>query len=192
MACWSCRPASTARRRATARPRWPGCAHCSARRSARRTRTAPERPMADRVPVISPEQAARAGRYDPAVIDRDRIAKLLERERSTFRERHPRSRTANRAAGTSLFGSVPMTWMNMAPGGFPVYLAQARGARVTDLDGHSYVDLCLGDTAAMAGHSPEPVVRAVLQRYGEAGGATAMLPTADATWVGAELARRFA
>jgi glutamate-1-semialdehyde 2,1-aminomutase len=126
------------------------------------------------------------------VIDRDRLAALLERERSTFRERHPRSRAANRAAGASLFGSVPMTWMNMAPGGFPVYLAQARGARMTDLDGHSYVDLCLGDTAAMAGHSPEPVVRAVLQRYGEAGGATAMLPTEDATWVGAELARRFA
>jgi glutamate-1-semialdehyde 2,1-aminomutase len=133
----------------------------------------------------------RSDRYDLPVIDRDRLAKLLERERATFRERHPRSHAAHRAAGTSLFGGVPMTWMNMAPGGFPVYLAQARGARVTDLDGHSYVDLCLGDTAAMAGHSPEPVVQAVLQRYGQAGGATAMLPTEDAAWVGAELARRF-
>jgi glutamate-1-semialdehyde 2,1-aminomutase len=84
-----------------------------------------------------------------------------------------------------------MTWMNKAPGGFPVYLARARGAQVIDLDGHRYVDLCLGDTAAMAGHSPEPVVRAVQQRYGEAGGATAMLPTEDAAWVGGELARRF-
>jgi glutamate-1-semialdehyde 2,1-aminomutase len=125
------------------------------------------------------------------LIDRDRLAKLLERERATFRERHPRSRDANRAAAASLFGSVPMTWMNKAPGGFPVCLAQARGARVTDLDGHGYLDLCLGDTAAMAGHSPEPVVRAVQRRYGEAGGATAMLPTEDAAWVGAELARRF-
>src|SRR6266496_2667616 len=84
-----------------------------------------------------------------------------------------------------------MTWMNKAPGGFPVYLAQARGARLTDLDGHDYVDLCLGDTAAMAGHSPEPVVKAVQLRYGEAGGATAMLPTEDAAWVASELARRF-
>jgi glutamate-1-semialdehyde 2,1-aminomutase len=125
------------------------------------------------------------------VIDRDRLAKLLERERSSYQRRHPRSRAANHAAGASLFGSVPMTWMNKAPGGFPVYLAQARGARVTDLDGHRYVDLCLGDTAAMAGHSPEPVVRAVRQRYDEAGGATAMLPTEDAARVGAELARRF-
>jgi glutamate-1-semialdehyde 2,1-aminomutase len=125
------------------------------------------------------------------MIDRGRLAKLLERERATFGERHPRSREAYRAAGASLFGGVPMTWMNKAPGGFPVYLAQARGAWVSDLDGHRYVDFCLGDTAAMAGHSPEPVVRAVRQRYGEAGGASAMLPTEDAAWVGAELARRF-
>jgi glutamate-1-semialdehyde 2,1-aminomutase len=125
------------------------------------------------------------------VIDRGRLGKLLRRERVTFHQRHPRSRAANRAAAQGLFGGVPMTWMDKAPGGFPVYLARARGARVTDLDGRDYVDLCLGDTAAMAGHSPEPVVRAVERRYGEAGGATAMLPTEDATWVGTELARRF-
>jgi glutamate-1-semialdehyde 2,1-aminomutase len=125
------------------------------------------------------------------VSDPDRLAMLLERERATFRQRHPRSLAAYQAAGASLFGGVPMTWMNKAPGGFPVYLARARDAWVTDLDGHRYVDFCLGDTGAMAGHSPEPVVRAVQQRYGESGGATAMLPTEDAAWVGAELARRF-
>jgi len=125
------------------------------------------------------------------VIDRVRLVGLLGRERDRFLERHPRSRAAYRAAGASLLGGVPMTWMNKAAGGFPVYLAEARGATVTDLDGHRYVDLCLGDTAAMAGHSPEPTVRAVQRRYAELGGATAMLPTEDAAWVGAELARRF-
>ena len=49
-----------------------------------------------------------------------------------------------------------MTWMNKASGGFPLYLASARGARVTDIDGHSLTDFSLGDTAAMAGHSPPP------------------------------------
>jgi glutamate-1-semialdehyde 2,1-aminomutase len=124
------------------------------------------------------------------VIDRDRLAALLGRERETYAERHPRSRAAYQA-GASLLGNVPMTWMNKAAGRFPVYLAEARGATVVDLDGHRYVDLCLGDTAAMAGHSPEPTVAAVRHRYAEAGGATAMLPTEDAAWVGAELARRF-
>ena len=49
----------------------------------------------------------------------------------------------------------------------------------------------LGDTAAMAGHSPPATVAAVQRRLGEQGGATLMLPTEDAAWVGEELARRF-
>ena len=125
------------------------------------------------------------------MIARDRLAGLLERERAEFRERHPRSRAAYQAGGASLLGGVPMTWMNKAAGRFPVYLAGAGGARVTDVDGHEYVDFCLGDTGAMAGHSPAATVQAVQGRFGEAGGATAMLPTEDAAWVGAELARRF-
>jgi len=44
------------------------------------------------------------------------------------------------------------------PAGFPPALAEAQGARVTDLDGFEYVDLCLGDTGAMAGHATAPVV----------------------------------
>src|SRR5918996_358967 len=125
------------------------------------------------------------------MVDRERLAALLGRERDRFAERHPRSHAAYREAAASLLGNVPMTWMNKAAGRFPVYLAEARGATVVDLDGHRYVDLCLGDTAAMAGHSPAPTVAAVRRRYAELGGATAMLPTEDAAWVGAELGRRF-
>jgi glutamate-1-semialdehyde 2,1-aminomutase len=84
-----------------------------------------------------------------------------------------------------------MTWMNKTAAGFPVYLRSARGARVTDIDGHDYLDLSLGDTGAMAGHSPEPVVAAVHRRLADLGGASAMLPTEDAEVVGAELTRRF-
>ncbi len=47
-----------------------------------------------------------------------------------------------------------MTWMNKWSGGFPLYLDHARGNRITDVDGHTYVDFALGDTGAMAGHSP--------------------------------------
>src|SRR5262249_61104950 len=70
-------------------------------------------------------------------------------------------------------------------------LGRARGAWLTEVDGHEYVDFCLGDTGAMAGHSPDAVVAAVAERFGTRGGATAMLPTEDAAWVGAALARRF-
>ena len=124
------------------------------------------------------------------VIDRGQLARLLERERELYRRSHPHSHKLFLDAG-HLFGRVPMTWMGKAAGGFPLYLSTARGARVEDVDGHRYVDFCLGDTGAMAGHSPAPVVAAVNRRYAELGGATAMLPTEDAEWVGAELTRRF-
>jgi glutamate-1-semialdehyde 2,1-aminomutase len=79
----------------------------------------------------------------------------------------------------------------MWSGGFPLYLDKARGNRVTDVDGHTYVDFALGDTGAMAGHSPAATLAAVQHRAAELGGITTMLPTDDAQWVGAELERRF-
>jgi len=84
-----------------------------------------------------------------------------------------------------------MTWMAKWSGGFPLYLERALGNRIVDVDGHEYVDYSLGDTGAMAGHSPKPVVDAVAERLERLGGATTMLPTADGEWVGAELTRRF-
>jgi glutamate-1-semialdehyde 2,1-aminomutase len=124
-------------------------------------------------------------------IDRQRLRSLLDRERAAFAAAHPRSAAAYAAAAPHLLGGVPMTWMNMAAGGFPLYLDRARGARVTDIDGHEYVDFSLGDTGAMAGHSPAPTVEAIVRRVDHEGGITTMMPTEDATWVGAELARRF-
>ena len=125
-----------------------------------------------------------------ALIDRHRLAHLLERERATYRERNPRSFEAYTGA-RHLFGRVPMTWMNKAAGGFPLYAAKASGASVEDIDGHVLVDFCLGDTGAMAGHSPRLMVDAVMDQIATRGGVTTMMPTADADWVGTELARRF-
>ena len=126
-----------------------------------------------------------------ARFSRARLAELVSREREAYRARHPASAAAFAEAGTHLLGGVPMTWMRMWPGGFPVYLATAHGSRLTDIDGNEFVDFCLGDTGAMAGHSPAAVQAAVANRYSGAGGATAMLPTQDAAWVAADLARRF-
>jgi glutamate-1-semialdehyde 2,1-aminomutase len=114
---------------------------------------------------------------------------LLDRELERFEREHPRSRElANDARGPLLSG-VPMPWMIRWPGGFPVFAAEAEGARFTDVDGHEYVDFCLGDTAAMTGHSPAPTVRAVAEQA--ARGITLMLPSEDSLWVGRELTRRF-
>ncbi|MDI1462490.1 transaminase [Catellatospora sp. KI3] len=123
-------------------------------------------------------------------IDRTRVERLVDRERERYRAEHPRSLELHRSAD-HLFGRVPMTWMSKWAGGFPIAYAAAHGNRITDVDGRSYLDFALGDTGAMAGHSPQPTVRAVARRLGTDGGATTMLPTEDAEWVGAELARRF-
>lgn len=124
-------------------------------------------------------------------VDRARLAALLAQERRAFADRNPRSRAAHGAGAEHLLGGVPMTWMAKSAGPFPLHLRGARGARVTDLDGHELVDFCLGDTGAMAGHSPEPTVTAVQRRFAELGGATTMMPTEDAAVVAGLLAQRF-
>jgi glutamate-1-semialdehyde 2,1-aminomutase len=124
-------------------------------------------------------------------LDRSRLATLLERERAQFAASHPRSlELAQRARGALLHG-VPMPWMAKWAGGAPVFLAEARGARVTDVDGHEYVDVALGDTGSMPGHSPQATVDAVIERISGRGGITTMMPTEDAIAVGEELGRRF-
>ena len=124
-------------------------------------------------------------------VQRSHLARLVDRERAAYLADRPRSAAAFAASASHLLGGVPMTWMRMWPGGFPLYLEAASGARLTDIDGHTYIDFCLGDTGAMAGHSPPVVQDAIARRYGELGGATTMLPTEDAAWVAAELTRRF-
>jgi glutamate-1-semialdehyde 2,1-aminomutase len=123
-------------------------------------------------------------------MNRERLSALLETERTTHIDRNPGSR-AQFTRAEHLFTGVPMTWMANWAGNFPLALAGARGARVTDVDGHTYVDFALGDTGAMAGHSPAPVVEAIRRRVDTLGGITAMLPSEDAEWVAAELTRRF-
>jgi len=117
------------------------------------------------------------------------VQELLDRELERFEREHPRSRELADEARGSLLSGVPMPWMIRWPGGFPVFAAEARGARFTDVDGHEYVDFCLGDTAAMTGHSPEPTVRAVAEQSAQ--GITLMLPSEDSLWVAQELTRRF-
>jgi glutamate-1-semialdehyde 2,1-aminomutase len=122
-------------------------------------------------------------------MDRERLSSLIKSERQRFAELHPRSRALFEEARRNLLAGVPMSWMVRWPGGHPVFAVEAAGAKITDADGITYVDLCLGDTGAMAGHAPAATAAAVADRYGR--GATLMLPTEDSIWVAAELERRF-
>jgi glutamate-1-semialdehyde aminotransferase len=119
----------------------------------------------------------------------DRVAELTALELDRFVAEHPRSRDLFEQARSVMPGGVPMSWMAKWPGPFPVFVAEAAGAHFRDVDGHDYVDLCLGDTGAMTGHSPQPTVEAVRRQVGR--GITSMLPTEDSVVVATELGRRF-
>ncbi|MGC4111326.1 MAG: aminotransferase class III-fold pyridoxal phosphate-dependent enzyme [Nocardioides sp.] len=122
-------------------------------------------------------------------IDPERVERMLARERARFTDTHPRSiEVHERAAGSMLYG-VPMNWMTRWASPSPVVVASAQGATLEDVDGNGYVDLCLGDTGAMAGHGPAPVVEAVAAQMAQ--GATFMLPTETSIWVAEEMTRRF-
>ena len=122
-------------------------------------------------------------------IDRAKLKQLHHREEARFLADHPKSAALYARAQSSLLGGVPMNWMKKWAGAFPVFVKSAKGAHFTDVDGREYIDLCLGDTGAMTGHSPEIVAETVARRVKE--GITFMLPTEDALWVGEDLQRRF-
>ena len=124
-----------------------------------------------------------------AQIDRGVLVERTEAELARFIEGNPNSKQLFERARHTLLGGVPMPWMMRWAGGFPVFADKASGARITDVDGHTYVDLCLGDTGSMPGHGPAPVVAAIAEQAAK--GITTMLPTENAAWVGEEMSRRF-
>lgn len=123
------------------------------------------------------------------MIDRRRLAERHREEVARFDATHPRSRTLFADADRHLLGGVPMNWMRRWPGPFPLFVDEAVGSRFRDVDGHTYVDFCLGDTGAMTGHAVAPMLDALREQAPR--GVTAMLPTPAAIDVGRELTRRF-
>lgn len=122
-------------------------------------------------------------------INRDHLKSLVAHEEARFLRLHPKSGSLFEEAKKVMPGGVPMSWMAKWPGAYPIFVDRAHGARFSDVDGNQYVDLCLGDTGSMTGHSPAPTVRAIVDQLYR--GLTAMLPTEDAVEVSKELARRF-
>ena len=124
-----------------------------------------------------------------ATIDRTKVQTVLAEEEKRFVRGHPKSKRLFERARKSMIGGVPMNWMIEWPGPFPIFGREAKGATITDVEGHRYIDFCLGDTGAMFGHSPPATVAAAARQMRQ--GITTMLPTEDSIRVGEELARRF-
>ena len=76
------------------------------------------------------------------------VETFTARERARFIERNPKSVALAERARNSLFGGVPMHWMADWSTPNPLFVSRAKGARFYDVDGHEYIDFCLGDTGA--------------------------------------------
>jgi len=132
------------------------------------------------------DESAHPGRVG---LDWARALAFAVRERDTYIHDNPHSAALAVQSSRHLLFGVPLHWMNDWGTPFALHVDHARGARVTDADGHERVDFCLGDTGAMFGHAPQPVAAALQQQSTR--GYTAMLATADAAEVGRLLAERF-
>jgi glutamate-1-semialdehyde 2,1-aminomutase len=133
--------------------------------------------------------SASTGGVTITTIKRSIIKELLAKEQRQFVSEHPKSKALYKRAEPVLLRGVPMNWMALWAGDFPIFAKEGKGDRIIDVDGHEYVDFCLGDTGSMFGHSPKVVVDAVTKQVRK--GITMMLPTEDSIWVGEELKRRF-
>jgi glutamate-1-semialdehyde 2,1-aminomutase len=123
------------------------------------------------------------------VIRPERIAELMKIEEERFLDLHKASTAAFHQSSKVMHEGVPMSWMAKWPGAHPVFVKEAKGAHFTDLDGHDYIDFCLGDTGSMTGHSPSATVAAVKAQIDK--GITAMLPSENAAIVSDLLRERF-
>ncbi|MDR2162399.1 MAG: aminotransferase class III-fold pyridoxal phosphate-dependent enzyme [Clostridiales Family XIII bacterium] len=119
----------------------------------------------------------------------ERLCELNERERETFTRRTPGSKAYFDKAQAMLLNGTPTPWMGDWGTEYPIFVEEATGNRLRDVDGNEYIDFCLGDTGAMFGHSPAATVEAVTRQVRR--GITTMMPTPEALEIGIELAERF-
>jgi glutamate-1-semialdehyde 2,1-aminomutase len=122
-------------------------------------------------------------------LDAQALRVALAREQAHFAQTHPRSQAAFAAGLQHYLYGAPSHWMRRWAGGFPLAVKSARGARLHCVDDFELVDFCLGDTGGMCGHGHPSITQAVAAQLDH--GATMMLPTENAAWVGEELTRRF-
>lgn len=122
-------------------------------------------------------------------VETHRIESLHAREAARYAAARPKAAALAAAGHHGYYAGLPLQWMLDWPMPFAMVVAHASGATLTDIDGHTLADFCLGDTGSMFGHSPPPVVRAITAQA--ARGLTYMLPTEDTLAVGELLVERF-
>src|SRR5918992_5237515 len=120
-------------------------------------------------------------------IPRENVERLIAEELARFEERTPKSKALFERAAASMPFGVASSFQAGDP--YPIYLTGGRGSRVTDVDGHEYVDFHNGFGTMAVGHA-HPRVRAAIE--GAAANGTHFAATTEtAILLAEEIKRRF-
>ena len=120
----------------------------------------------------------RSSRYSAAMptVDRALVRGLKQREDARFDDEHPRSLALLERGRRVMPNGVPMAWLVGSYHHLPMWVAGGKGARFTDVDGHTYHDFKIADMSMFCGYAPEPLVRAVADRMARGGAGEAVEP----------------
>ncbi len=122
-------------------------------------------------------------------IDAERARALHEAEDARFASERPASMALLERGRASMPRGVPMSWMDDLYEHSPLWVSHGSGAYLTDVDGHSYLDMYIADMSGFCGHAPAPVVEAVARRMER--GNQFLLPSEDAIAVAEHLVDRY-
>jgi glutamate-1-semialdehyde 2,1-aminomutase len=124
---------------------------------------------------------------ETARIDRGRITGIRDREEAAYRARTPRSAELHQRARQSLPLGVASSFQAYAP--YPLFMTDARGSRISDVDGNEYVDFDMAFGVLAAGHSHPILAEVLAQRV--ANGTCYTFPVEDGVILAEEIKRRF-
>jgi len=128
----------------------------------------------------------------PGVIAREKVQELAKKELDEWLGKQPLSKAmTDRARKSSPFGVLgnhQKDWNNMPQN---IYVKRAYGNKLWDIDGHEYLDFCLGDTPDMYGHGDRnPAIKAAAAHLLENGIHT-MAPNEDGVVCCELMAKKF-
>ncbi len=128
-----------------------------------------------------------AGLAEAPGIDRERVARLTDEQRTLLTQRTPRSGEYFERAKRVMPNGVPSSFQENDP--WPVYVERGSGAQVWDVDGNEYIDFHNGFGVMCVGHANPVIAKAVADRA--ALGTHFAAPTEGSIAVAEELQRRF-
>ena len=120
-------------------------------------------------------------------IDRARIAEIGAREEQAYKDRTAKSAALFERARQSLPLGVASSFQAYDP--YPLFMGDARGSRIWDVDGNEYIDFDMAFGVLAAGHSHPLLAEALQHRV--ANGTCYTFPVEDGIALAEEIRARF-